>query len=111
MRVLAGNINDIQGKRSRTVRVGDMEIALFKLSNGGIRAIENRCPHKGGKLSEGIVSEHFVFCPLHDWKINMDDGKVQAPDDGCILTYPTDVDSVTGDIYIHIEEIKNHQAS
>lgn len=101
---IVANVDDIVERRSRTVMVGETEIALFKLSTGEIKAIENRCPHKGGKLSEGIVCDHHVFCPLHDWKIDMNDGKVQEPDDGYVVTYQVEVDAQTGDIRISVED-------
>ncbi|WP_166245263.1 nitrite reductase small subunit NirD [Paenibacillus turpanensis] len=102
-----GHISDIEPKRSRVVRIGDMEIALFKLSSGEIRAIENKCPHKGGKLSEGIVCDHHVFCPLHDWKINLHDGIVQAPDEGCVESYEVKIDEQSGEMYLYV----NNEAS
>ena len=61
----------------KEVQMKGMSIALFRLSNGDIRAVENRCPHKNGPLAEGIVSGEFVFCPLHDWKISLLTGEVQ----------------------------------
>jgi nitrite reductase (NADH) small subunit len=70
----------------------DIEIAVFKLSDGSLKAIENSCPHKKGKLSEGMVCDHHVYCPLHDWKIDLNDGKVQAPDDGCVTAFAVRVD-------------------
>ena len=60
------------------------EVAVFKPYSGKVKAVENKCPHKGGVLSEGIVSGEYVFCPIHDWKICLEDGKVQEPDFGCI---------------------------
>ncbi len=97
--IIIGNYKDIEEKRARIVQVNGVEISVFKLSSGEIRAIENRCPHKGGKLSEGIVSGHHVFCPLHDWKIDMNDGVVQAPDEGCIATYQVTV-AENGDLQL-----------
>jgi nitrite reductase (NADH) small subunit len=105
-RILVGKVMDIDAKRSRVFTVGNREIALFKLSTGEIRAIENSCPHKGGKLSEGIVCDHHVFCPLHDWKINLNDGIVQAPDEGCVITYKVEVDGDSGDIYLYFDKDK-----
>jgi nitrite reductase (NADH) small subunit len=73
-------------------RIQDLEIAVFRLSNGDIHAIENRSPHpKGGILSDGLVSGEYVYCPVYDWKISLIDGKVQAPDEGMVRTYPTEV--------------------
>lgn len=102
-RIKVGHTSDIGEKRSRVVHVGALEIALFKLSGGKIKAIENSCPHKKGKLSEGIVCDHHVFCPLHDWKINLNDGLVQAPDEGCVTSFQVEVED-NGDIWLDIEE-------
>ncbi|MEH7106669.1 nitrite reductase small subunit NirD [Bacillus sp. JJ1764] len=87
------SIHELKDRIGKTVSFGDKEIALFKLSNGKIRALENRCPHKGGALSEGIVSSDFVFCPMHDWKICLHDGMVQTPDRGCAQTYQTSIEN------------------
>lgn len=99
--VWIGKLTDLPLKLGKTVMIGDKELAVFKLENGDIRAIENRCPHKGGVLAEGIVSGEFVFCPMHDWKICVSDGKVQAPDVGCVQSYPVEVQE--DQIYIVIE--------
>lgn len=102
--IKAGNLLDFEVRKSRVIPVGNLEIALFKLSTGEFKAIENSCPHKGGKLSEGIICDHHVFCPLHDWKINLNDGLVQEPDEGCVISYPVTVDEKSGDVFLYIEE-------
>ncbi|GIQ68791.1 nitrite reductase (NAD(P)H) small subunit [Xylanibacillus composti] len=107
--VAIGNYSDIEEKRSRIVQINGIEISVFKLSSGEIRAIENRCPHKGGKLSEGIVSGHYVFCPLHDWKIDMNDGVVQAPDEGCVATYQVTV-TENGELLLDLESATSDQS-
>lgn len=104
-RVVVAKLSDISERRSRIVHVGNLEIALFKLTNGDIRAIENKCPHKGGKLSEGIVCDQHVHCPLHDWKINLTDGQVQKPDEGCVVTFRTEVDIFSREIAIYFDEV------
>ncbi|MBB6632944.1 nitrite reductase small subunit NirD [Cohnella thailandensis] len=101
-KVLIGHIEDIDKKGARTFRYQDLEIAVFRLSDGEIKAVENRCPHKGGKLAEGMVCGTAVHCPLHDWKIDLKSGKVYEPDDGCVETYKTEVDQANGAIYITI---------
>ncbi|MBR2565315.1 MAG: nitrite reductase small subunit NirD [Paenibacillus sp.] len=97
-----GHLTDIDEKGARTFLIQDTEIAVFKLSDGTLHAVENRCPHKGGKLSEGMVCGTAVHCPLHDWKIDLRSGRVHEPDDGCLNTYQTEVDGDSGDIYITI---------
>lgn len=73
----------------RTVRLGDLELAVFHTTDGSLFALENRTPHpKGGTLSEAIVSGHYIYCPLRDLKINLEDGRVQAPDTGFARVFP-----------------------
>lgn len=91
-RIKVAAIDEIPKKLGKTVQIGSHEIAIFRLANGEIRAIENRCPHKGGVLAEGMVCWEHVFCPMHDWKISLKDGKVQAPDIGCVKTYETEIE-------------------
>lgn len=100
--VLVGKTTDLPEKLGKTITIGTKEIAIFKLESGKIRAIENRCPHKGGVLAEGIVSGDYVFCPMHDWKISVCDGKVQAPDEGCVKTYPIEI--INDEVFILINE-------
>jgi nitrite reductase (NADH) small subunit len=99
--VIVGHISEFPERRGRVFRIGELELALFKMSGGEVKAIKNSCPHKNGKLSEGIVCDHHVYCPLHDWKIDLHDGLVQAPDEGCVDTYPVTVDS-NGNVILQI---------
>ena len=100
-KVEVATLTDLQVGIGKRVKVADTEIALFKLKSGKVSAIENSCPHKGGPLSEGIVSGDHVFCPLHDWKICTTDGQVQAPDVGCVKKY--DVEMVDEKVYIYVD--------
>ncbi|PTM57878.1 nitrite reductase small subunit NirD [Desmospora activa] len=99
-----GTVSEIPERGGKVVRIGELELAVFRLSDGSFRAVENRCPHRGGPLSEGVVSGQMVYCPLHEWKIDLTDGKVQEPDFGCVQTYPVEVE---GDrIRIHLDGMK-----
>jgi nitrite reductase (NADH) small subunit len=74
-------------------QVGEEEIVLFKLSDGQIKAVENRSPHpKGGTLVDALVSGSFIYCPFYDWKISLEDGQVQDPDIGNVKTYQIEVE-------------------
>jgi nitrite reductase (NADH) small subunit len=101
--ILIGHFEDFTNCRARVVHSGGVEWAVFLLSDGSFRAIENSCPHKAGKLSEGIVCDHHVYCPLHDWKVDLDDGQVQAPDQGCVKAVSVIHDETTGKIYLSHE--------
>ena len=69
---------DIPLREGRSVRFGEREIAIFNLGDRFV-AISNRCPHRDGPLSEGIVSGNTVVCPLHAWKVGLDTGDVERP--------------------------------
>lgn len=101
-KIQVARLDDIDRLGSRTVTIEDKEVAIFRLSDGSVHAVENRCPHKGGKLSEGMVCGLAVHCPLHDWKINLHSGRVHAPDHGSVTVYETEVDETTGAIYISL---------
>lgn len=98
-----GNLAEIDPQGARTVICGEREIALFRLSDGEVLAVENRCPHKGGKLSEGMVCGSAVHCPLHDWKIDLRTGLVQEPDEGRVAAFDVEVDPASGAVYLKEE--------
>ena len=59
-------------------------VAIFRNAEDKVFALLDRCPHKGGPLSQGIVFGESVACPLHNWCIGLADGKAAAPDEGCV---------------------------
>ncbi len=83
---------DIPLREARSVRLGGRDIAIFNLGDRFL-AVENRCPHRGGPLAEGIVSGATVVCPLHAWKVSLETGSVMnAPDSSpCVETFRTRV--------------------
>jgi len=83
-----GALDDIPPLGSRVVQIPDGEIALFRTSDDQVFALLNRCPHKQGPLSDGMVHGHRGTCPLHDWVLELQNGEVVAPDLGCAPTYP-----------------------
>ena len=63
------------------------DIAVFRTADDRVFALRDRCPHKGGPLSEGIVFGDRVACPLHNWTIGLADGCASAPDEGCVQRF------------------------
>lgn len=100
---LIGKYEDFTNRRARVVHSDGVEWAVFLLSDGTFRAVENSCPHKQGKLSEGIVCDHHVYCPLHDWKIDLDNGLVQDPDHGCVKAVSVIHEKATGKIFLNTD--------
>jgi len=84
---------DIPLREGRAVKVGNREIAIFNLGDRFL-AIENRCPHKGGPLADGIVAGSTVVCPLHAWKMSLETGKgANGPSaSSCVETFRTRVE-------------------
>jgi nitrite reductase (NADH) small subunit len=78
-----GTLEDIPRQGSRIIQTGDGEIALFRTVDDQVFALNNRCPHKGGPLAQGIVHGKRVTCPLHSWVIDLESGEAIAPDSGC----------------------------
>ncbi|TSB47243.1 nitrite reductase small subunit NirD [Alkalicoccobacillus porphyridii] len=85
--IYVAELDELAVSIGKKLVISGLEIALFKQENGEVLAVENRCPHKGGVLSDGIVSGEHVFCPMHDWKIDLRKGEAVAPDVGCVKTY------------------------
>ncbi|WP_260291285.1 nitrite reductase small subunit NirD [Sedimenticola hydrogenitrophicus] len=83
-----GNLDEIPKLGSRVVRTASDEIAIFRAADDRVFALSNRCPHKQGPLSEGILHGHRVTCPLHNWVIELENGEAVAPDVGCAKSYP-----------------------
>ncbi len=87
-----GRIEEIPSLGARVVRTPAGDIAVFRNADDEIFALRDKCPHKGGPLSQGIVHGRRVTCPLHDWKIHLDTGLAVAPDEGCAARFPVKVD-------------------
>ena len=99
--VKISNIQELPVGIGQVYRVNNEEIAVFRLSNGKVYAIENKSPHpKGGRLADGLVSGEYLFCPIHDWKISLIDGTVQAPDQGKVKSFQVDISNNEGVIYL-----------
>ena len=88
-------------REGRCIRLGGREIALFNLGST-FAAVDNRCPHRQGPLADGIVAGTSVFCPLHAWKICLEDGTALAGGEGRVNTYPVKV--VDRKVYLAIED-------
>ena len=83
-----GDISDIPILGARCVKTPHMKIAVFRTDEHEVYAIENRCPHKSGPLSEGIVHGRSVTCPLHNWVISLETGKALGADEGEVQVIP-----------------------
>ena len=100
-------VDDIPVLGARRVqRAQGLEVAVFRTEAGEIFALLDRCPHKGGQLSQGIVFGHSVACPLHNWTIGLCDGQAAAPDEGCTPRFQVKVEA--GTVYLDAQELAHH---
>ena len=77
----------------RVRRPAGTDVAIFRTGSDRIFALLDRCPHKGGPLSQGIVFGEHVACPLHNWAISLVDGEARAPDIGCATRFAVRVEA------------------
>ncbi|MFK7901318.1 MAG: nitrite reductase small subunit NirD [Nitratireductor sp.] len=91
--VNVGTLSDIPTRGARCIKNGDMSIAIFRTSDDRIFALEDKCPHKNGPLSQGIVHDGCVTCPLHNWVISLETGLAQGADEGKTRSFPVKVEN------------------
>lgn len=87
----------------RVTRAQGLEVAVFRTATDEVFALLDRCPHKGGPLSQGIVFGKSVACPLHNWTIGLDNGAAREPDEGCTPSFAVRVDA--GMVYLDADEL------
>lgn len=90
----------------RVARAQGLEVALFRTDADEVFALLDRCPHKGGPLSQGIVFGRQVACPLHNWAIGLCDGQAAAPDAGCTPRFQVKVEA--GEVFLDADELERH---
>ena len=72
--VLVASVDQIGLGQGRCFLVGTRKIALFRLRNGQVYALDAVCPHRGGPLAEGVAGCETVVCPFHGYKFSLIDG-------------------------------------
>ncbi len=88
-----GSLAEFPHRGARTVTTPRGNVALFRTAGDEIFALVDRCPHKGGPLSQGIVHGKSVTCPLHNWVINLETGEAMGADKGCTPKVPVRVEN------------------
>ncbi len=80
-------LTSIPLRSARVITTTEGDIAIFRTGDDQLFALADRCPHKGGPLSQGMIHDHKVTCPLHNWNIDLESGEAIAPDQGCAGRY------------------------
>jgi len=100
-------VDDIPVLGSRRVtRAQGLDVAVFRNDANEVFALLDRCPHKGGPLSQGIVFGTSVACPLHNWTIGLCTGQAAAPDEGCTPKFAVKVED--GQVSLNAAELATH---
>ena len=86
-------LDEINPLGSRVVAGPKGDIAIFRAADDQVFALDDRCPHKGGPLSQGLIYGKRVACPLHNWHIELESGEAVAPDQGCAHRHPVRVEN------------------
>lgn len=89
--VRVGALDAVPRAGARVVRTPVGDVAVFRTAQDEVFALRDRCPHKGGPLSQGIVHGKTVACPLHNWQIQLDTGLAVAPDEGCAARFKVEL--------------------
>jgi nitrite reductase (NADH) small subunit len=92
----------LPARGARVLRIYGLAIAVFRTGGDEVYALIDRCPHRGGPLSQGIVHGGRVTCPLHDWVIDLATGHATGADEGCTTTFPVRVDA--GRVLVDVPE-------
>ena len=87
------SLDEINPLGSRVVAGPKGDIAIFRAADDQVVALDDRCPHKGGPLSQGLIYGKRVACPLHNWQIELESGEAVAPDQGCAHRHPVRVEN------------------
>ncbi|MES2932384.1 MAG: nitrite reductase small subunit NirD [Pseudomonadota bacterium] len=98
------SVTDIPVLGARVVqRAAGVPVAIFRNSENKVFALLDKCPHKGGPLSQGIVFGEKVACPLHNWNIELQNGCAVSPDEGCTRKFSVKVEG--GQVYLDGNEL------
>ncbi len=88
-----GALESIPVRGARVVKTAAGCIAVFRTAESEVYAIDDTCPHKAGPLSQGIVHDKAVTCPLHNWVISLESGTALGADEGQVRTYALKVEA------------------
>ena len=93
-------LDEIAPQGSRVVASSQGDIAIFRTADGSVFGLHDKCPHKGGPLSQGIVAGKVVTCPMHSWKIQLENGMAVAPDKGCSKSFAVKLEG--GEVWLKL---------
>lgn len=101
--IKVGTLQNIPVRGARCFKHNDVNYAVFRNSDDAIYVLKDSCPHKGGPLSQGIVHDGSVTCPLHNWVISLETGQAQGADKGKTPCYPSRI--IDNEIQVQLADL------
>ena len=86
-----GPVENIPVGEGREYQIGHEEIAIFRARNNKIYAIQAKCPHRNGFLSDGMIGNGILVCPFHSYKFELASGKPLGNDCESLQTYRVEI--------------------
>lgn len=83
-------LDDLPIGLGRPFVIGSHRVAIFRTRTGKVFAVADRCPHKGGPLSDGMLAGEQVVCPMHAFRFDAS-GNCDQPSVCPVQTYPVEV--------------------
>ena len=102
---VVGNLEDVPVAGARVVTAAGRRIALFRTGDNQVFALEDRCPHRGGPISQGIVHGNEVTCPLHNLVIDLSSGATRGGGHTPVCTVSVRVDD-GGEVLLDTDDIR-----
>ncbi|WP_068184130.1 Rieske 2Fe-2S domain-containing protein [Mycobacterium sp. UM_CSW] len=100
--VTLGDVDDIPVGGGRAYAVEGRQIAVFRLRDGSLRAIDAVCPHRGGPLADGLSDARVVICPLHGFTYDLATGEEVGNGGAGVTAYPVRADDA-GTIHLRMD--------
>jgi nitrite reductase (NADH) small subunit len=100
--ITLGPVDDIPVGEGRAYAVEGHQVAVFRLRDGSLRALDAVCPHRGGPLADGLTDAHVVVCPLHSFTYDLETGSEVANGGVPVTTHAVHVDE-NGTIHLHMD--------
>jgi len=90
--ITVGKKGDIPEGKGLTAWVNDRSLAIYEF-DGDVYAMLNQCPHRGGQLADGHITESGnVICPLHFWDFDVKTGVSRYDPKDTVPIYPARYD-------------------
>ena len=86
-----GTLADLPVGLGRAYRIGPHRLAVYRTRDGAVFAVDDKCPHKGGPLSDGMLAGDQIVCPLHNNRFQGVTGECEAAEVCPVTAYPVEV--------------------